>query len=403
MIRRTGPRLLRLFAAAWLAIGFAGIGARVLADCSSFGLPFTDLDGTAFCAQIAEAYYSGLANGTSSTTFAPTADVPREQMAAFVTRTLDQSLARGSRRGALDQWWTSTPHYASLGTTTVGTQPEIPKSDGADIWVSNFMSGTVSRVRASDGRLLQTWTGATKAYGVLVAMGKIFVDAFQTTGTLYEIDPSAASGGAVTTLTTGLGHFPAGIAFDGDKIWTANSNDGAGGGSVSIVTPGTWAVTNVTTGFREPVALVLDGTNMWVTDATLSGTKLLKLDSGGAILQTVDLGQGTSFVTFDGHNIWAPNLFDNTVSVVRASDGAVLKTLSGGLDEPGGIAFDGQRVLVVNESADNNMPSVTVYRATDLTSLGKFALPSGSEPLGACSDGVNFWIALQTSNKLGRF
>lgn len=92
---RTG-RVLGVVAAAWAAVAFIAAGFRVLADCSAFDLPFTDLGSTAFCAQIAEAYFTGLSNGTSATTYSPSANVPREQMAAFVTRTLDQSLLRGT-------------------------------------------------------------------------------------------------------------------------------------------------------------------------------------------------------------------------------------------------------------------------------------------------------------------
>jgi len=61
-------------------------------------LPFTDVMGSPFFCQIAEAFFSGLTNGTSATTFSPSQNVTREQMAAFTTRTMDQSLKRGSRR-----------------------------------------------------------------------------------------------------------------------------------------------------------------------------------------------------------------------------------------------------------------------------------------------------------------
>jgi hypothetical protein len=30
-------------------------------------------------------------------------------------------------------------------------------------------------------------------------------------------------------------------------------------------------------------------------------------------------------------------------------------------------------------------------------------MPLGSGPIGACSDGVNFWIALGTAGKIARF
>src|SRR5215831_17337193 len=63
----------------------------------SITLPFTDVMSSPFFCQIAEAYFSGLANGNSLTTFNPSGNVTRDQMAAFTTRTLDQSIQRGSR------------------------------------------------------------------------------------------------------------------------------------------------------------------------------------------------------------------------------------------------------------------------------------------------------------------
>ncbi len=296
------------------------------------------------------------------------------------------------RRAALDQFW--TPQNGTvLGLTTVGLVPWLLKSDGADIWVANA-SGTVSRVRASDGKLLETWTGATNAFGVLVAMGKILVTGQTTPGTLYSIDPSQAAG-SVTTVASNLGNVPTGIAFDGARVWTANQVSG----SVSIVTPGAtvpWAVMTVTTGFSAPLGALYDGANVWVTDGN-AGT-LLKLDSAGAILQTVTVGGTPEFPVFDGANIWVPNGSSQFVSVVRASSGAVVATLTGnGLNGPRAAAFDGQRVLVTNEGGY----SVSLWKATDLTPLGSF-LTGASSPRGACSDGINFWITLGT-NQLARF
>jgi hypothetical protein len=100
------------------------LSTRLQADTGSCGgvsvtLPFTDVMGNAFFCQIAAAYFSGLTNGTSATTFSPTQTVTREQMAAFTTRTLDQSLKRGSQRATAKKWW--TPQDAnSLTLTDVG-------------------------------------------------------------------------------------------------------------------------------------------------------------------------------------------------------------------------------------------------------------------------------------------
>jgi hypothetical protein len=69
---------------------------------------------------------------------------------------VDGVLKRGGRRASLDQFWT-TQGAVNLGLTAVGSVPYLVKSDGADIRVANFAGGTVSRVRGSDGKLLETW------------------------------------------------------------------------------------------------------------------------------------------------------------------------------------------------------------------------------------------------------
>src|SRR6516165_4926637 len=118
---------------------------RLRADTGTCGgqsvtVPFTDVMSSPFFCQIAEAFFSGLTNGTSSTTYSPSNPVTRDQMAAFITRTQDSALRQGSKRAALQQFWTTTPNYASesggLGWTTVGSSPQLVQSDGEDLWVT---------------------------------------------------------------------------------------------------------------------------------------------------------------------------------------------------------------------------------------------------------------------------
>jgi len=350
--------------------------------------------GNVFFCQISEIYFQGITSGTTPTTYSPSSNVTRDQMAAFIGRTLDTGLRRGSERAALDQFWTTTPHYdLELGTTILTGLPELARSDGKDIWVVEGF-GNVYRVQASDGKLLDTWTGADHAFGVLCAMGRIFITADQGgAGSLYMIDPTAPAG-AVTTLTTVLGPLSTDIAFDGTRIWTANNT------SLSIVTPGAtipWSVTNVG-GFGRLTGFVYDGSNMWVADQG-SGT-LKKLDMNGSVLQTVIVGTFPNFPAFDGKNIWVPTTSGNTLVVVRASTGEILATLTGnGLNNPRVAAFDGERIMVTNFSGD----SVSLWRASDLTPIGTFSTGAGTVPFGVCSDRKNFWITLQTTTRLARF
>ena len=387
---RSDVRLPTIVACA-LGAAVLGVSTGLLGVCG----PFTDVAADSFCPFVQEVFYLGITTGTSPTTYDPASNVSRLQMAAFLSRTVDGVLKRGSRRAALNRFWT-TEGNGNLTLTTVGTQPQLLVSDGEDLWVANG-NNTVSRVHGSDGSLLQTWTGATSAFGVLSAMGRVFVTGiFSSPPSLYQIDPSQAAG-AVTTVATNLGVNPIGIAFDGSRIWTANN------GSVSIVTPGAtipWTVTTVAIAPGELDGALFDGANVWVTKDS-PGT-LLKLDSNAAVLQTVTVGSQPRFFVFDGANIWVPNSSSSSVSVVRASSGAVLGTLTGnGLNSPIAAAFDGQRILITNFASGADR--VSLWKAADLTALGFFATGTSTRPLGACSDGVNFWITLNTSGRLARF
>jgi DNA-binding beta-propeller fold protein YncE len=380
-----------------LAPAFAASALVVLLGASSalFGVcgPFTDVAADAFCPFVLEIFYLGITTGTTPTTYDPTSNVNRLQMAAFLSRSVDGVLKRGSHRAALQQFWT-TQNASVLGLTTVGLNPLLLQSDGLDVWVANLGSNSVSHVRGTDGKLLETWTGATFASAVLVAMGRVFVTGRVNPGNLYRIDPTQTAG-VVTTVASNLGAIPLGVAFDGSRIWTANP-----GASVSIVTPGAvipWTVTTVTTGFSTPQGNLYDGANIWVADADLG---LLKLDSSGAILQTVTVGINPFNPAFDGGSIWVPNSGSDSLSVVRASSGAVLQTLTGnGLSQPISVAFDGQRMLVTNFNGN----SVSLWKAADLTPIGFSPTGSSTVPYGACSDGVNFWITLTGMAQLARF
>ena len=389
----------RLLAVGSLVLLAGGASRVVVGDCG----PFTDVG--AFCNAVLEVYTLGITTGTSATTYGPDATVTRSQMALFLTRTFDQTMARASRRAALNQWWTQTPFYdQSLGLTPLLGGGITCRSDGADVWVSSDTSGAdyLERIRASDGARLGSWTLQNHfgPWGVLVAMGKVFVVERTSPGQLYAIDPRSTPG-TVAPVSSALGDGAIGIAFDGRRIWTANA-----GGNVSIVTPGTWAVTsvNISTGSSSPVGILYDGSNIWVTD--INDNSIKKLDAAGAVLKRVAVQFGPQFAVFDGRNIWVPNTLSDSLTVVRASDGTVLKTFSGangnqnGLSSPIEAAFDGQRILVVN---DGSPESVSLFKAADLSIIGTFPTTGASSPFGVCSDGINFFVPFYGSENVGRY
>src|SRR5215471_2741899 len=82
---------------------FAGLTHGLLGVCG----PFTDTPSDPFCVFILEVFYMGITTGTTPTTYDPTGNVNRTQMAAFLSRSVDGVLKRGSRRAVLDQFWTT--------------------------------------------------------------------------------------------------------------------------------------------------------------------------------------------------------------------------------------------------------------------------------------------------------
>jgi hypothetical protein len=385
-------RLLGAFLA-FLAVLTASVAGGAVSGGLGCG-PFLDVAPDAFCPLILEIFYLGITTGTTPTTFDPSSNVTRVQMAAFLSRTVDGVLKRGSRRAAMNQFW--IPQIpAALGDTNLSFQgAEYCAADGLSVWVSGAFGSSVTEVLAGTGGVLGTWTGAQFAKGVLPAMGRVFVAGEGAPGKLYMVNPAGPSG-AVTTVATNLGDGAHALAFNGARILSANTE-----GTVSIITPGTslpWTVTTVTTGFTSPRGILFVGDTFWVTDN--GADRIFRVGSAANILQTVTVGTGPLQPVFDGANIWVPNDFSNSVSVVRASNGAVLATLTGnGLNGVFTAAFDGERVLVTT-----NANTVSLWKAADLTPIGSVFTGNLTSPFGACSDGVSFWVSLVQANGLGRF
>jgi len=360
--------------------------------------PFTDVS-PAFCPYVLEMYYLGITAGTSPTTYSPDNPVTRGQAAVFVSKGVNQAIARSSRRPALGQSWTSTSYTwlaTGLGLTPLSGGPIGIACDGVDVWILTTQG--LDRVRASDGKLLENWPVPTGRY-VLVAMGRVFTTGgYESGSSISMIDPSQAPGppAAVATGFEGV----SGIAFDGARIWVPTLY-----GNIHLINPGNtlpWDVTTVETGANGLSAVVFDGAHMWA--ASYEGT-LLKLDPEGSILQTVDLGVGAApeSMAFDGANFWVPNEGSNVVERIRVSDGARIGAIPV-WRRPYSATFDGERVLVLGHGAHTpeTLPSLRVFRAADgaLIQYDIFA-PDIND---AASDGVNFWMTTNLySGELARF
>lgn len=378
------------------AMGSPAVRGQAMCGGQSYPFPYTDVSGVggAFCPGIMEAYVTGVSKGTSPTTFSPNESVIRLDMTTFLQRSLDQLITRASRRASLNQWWVPQDTSA-MQLVAVGGSPAFCAIDGENIWTATNSANQVVQVQANTGKIIGTWSAANNSIGVVEVAGKIFATGASSPGNLYVLDPTVP--GVVTVAASNLGNLPMGIAFDGTNLWTANN-----GGSVSIITPQSpYTVTTVTSGFTAPSGIVYDGAHIWVTDGTAG--KLFQLNGSGGIVQTVNVGAGPGNPAFDGTNIWVPNSVDNTITVIQASSGAVVGTITANasilLNGPSAASFDGARILVTNSTGN----SVTVFKAADLSFLANVTTGPSTGPSGACSDGINFWVDLAQTGQLLRF
>src|SRR5262252_3115062 len=92
--------------------------------------PFTDVTDAFFCQYVLEIFYLGITTGTTPTTYDPAASVTRLQMAAFLSRTVDQALKRGNPKASAGKFWTPQ-NDTVLPLTNITNGAQWAKSDGA--------------------------------------------------------------------------------------------------------------------------------------------------------------------------------------------------------------------------------------------------------------------------------
>jgi YVTN family beta-propeller protein len=107
---------------------------------------------------------------------------------------------------------------------------------------------------------------------------------------------------------------------------------------------------------------------------------------------TFTVGKRPTGVAFDGTNIWVTNNLDDTVSVLQASNGQLVNTISlvSSSASPFGVAFDGTLMWVANYNG--------IVSQCGLVSCGGGDL--GANPIGLAFDGANMWVTDHGGNNV---
>ncbi len=311
---------------------------------------------------------------------------------AFHTDSLAIINGPNSKQIALLRWYNalnSNANFEASGGagTVVATGIAF---DGTDMWVSSFGGGQsiLDVFKTSTGEIPYTVNLFTINQGLsfpnaLAYDGKRMWVACRNSHKVYILEGSTGSlitGGEIT-----VGTQPVYLAFDGKQMWVSNN----GSSTLNVINVNTLALQTLSgNNLENPYGLAFDGSRMWVVNRY--GTKAdVYATSSNTHVMGPSQGANSLDIAFDGVNMWITNFLQNQITILRASDGALMKTLTtsdGVGDKPTYLAFDGRHMWVTNES-DN---TVSIFRVSDFTHVEDVNVGTG--PQRIAFDGANVWI-----------
>ncbi len=284
---------------------------------------------------------------------------------------------------ALLKWYTN-----KVTSFTVGDGPQHVAFDGANIWVTNYYSNTVTKLNAATGAVVGTYSGGISLNGIAFDGANMWITNGTVSGTVKKI--SAATGTTIGTYS--VGNSPQGIAFDGDYIWVVNY----GSNNVTKLNAATGSLVGTYSVGANPKAIVFDGDNIWVT--SIGDSTVTKLNAAtGALVGTYSMGTGYTYpwgIAFDGANIWVANNWSHNVMKLDAATGTIVGTYS--VTYPTKIAFDGTNIWVTSSGTN----TVTKLNAATGSLVGAYTV--GTWPEGIAFDGANIWVANTSSDTVSK-
>lgn len=266
----------------------------------------------------------------------------------------------------------------------VGSNPTGVAFDGTNIWVANYGSNNVTKLRASDGANLGTFTVGDNPVAIAFDGANIWT-ANENSNNVTKLRVSDG----VNLGTFAVGTFPQGIAFDGANIWVSNNSSN----NVTKLRTSDGANLGTFTVGSGPRGVVFDGANIWVANAGSGNITKLRASDGEPI-NTYTVNVFSFGIAFDGENIWVSST--GGITKLRASDGANLGVFGNGTS---GIAFDGVNIWHTHQAPGGGR--ITKLRANDGVNLGTFN-SGGNSPWGVAFDGTNIWVVNSSSNNITR-
>jgi DNA-binding beta-propeller fold protein YncE len=194
-----------------------------------------------------------------------------------------------------------------------------------------------------------------------------------------------------------VGMSPVGVLFDGTNIWVADEN----GEDIYKILASTGTVLRVYRGGHGAQYLAYDNVrnNVWVTNPGSNNVTVINATTGKLV--TYASGNNPDGIVFDGTSMWVANYAPATVTRIRASDGAILKTIPVGIrgvSNPRLLAYDKvSKKIWVTVGGDNKVKKIDP--ATNQI-IGNYSVPGF--PYAIVFDGTFMWVTQGMLNTVAK-
>jgi peptide/nickel transport system substrate-binding protein len=167
--------------------------------------------------------------------------------------------------------------------------------------VTNRLGGSISRIDPNSGAVTTIPLGQTPL-GIATAPGAVWVTDFDS-GTVTRLDSKSGAAGAPIHVGNG----PSTVVATADAVWVANTRDG----TVTRIDPSTNSVRDTIPVGDEPTGLGIASNAVWV--AVSSTSEMVRIDPGTRVLSRFPVGASPQGVALDG---------EQPVFTARTSEGS---------------------------------------------------------------------------------
>jgi hypothetical protein len=202
------------------------------------------------------------------------------------------------------------------------------------VWVTNTGTGVVERIDTTTLVSVDYPTNGLMPAGLTFDGTYLYVSSFLS-GTVTKMTTSGTIS-AIFTIAAGLHQ----IAFDGTNLWVTSYWEGK---VYKLSTSGTILATYDTSG-RYPVYVIVANGFVWVTlfdfDTAATGVgAVLKLNLDGTLAGEYTIGANPTGIAFDGTYIWVASFLDGYYYKIDATTGAILATYNTGIAGSSNVAL----------------------------------------------------------------